>query len=65
MQEQGTAQYLRVKAVAKRFDVSPSTIYRAIKSGRLDSVTIGGTVRIPAAAIRGFVAGTASPGEVA
>lgn len=45
------ARYLRVKDVAARFDVSPSTIYRAIEAGELEAVRIGGTVRIAVAAV--------------
>lgn len=55
MQNEGTpAEYLRVKAVAERFDVSPSTIYRAIKAGELDALQIGGNVRIPANSVTAF-----------
>jgi excisionase family DNA binding protein len=47
----------RVKAVAEMFDVSVSTIYRAVESGQLDALKIGtgkGALRIPDYAIRAF-----------
>jgi len=49
----------RVKTVAEMFDVSPSTIYRAIETGRLEALQIGargarGSVRIPDYAVRAF-----------
>lgn len=56
MQVEGTRMY-RVKAVAEMFDVSVSTIYRAIEAGHLDVLKIGtgkGSIRITADAIRAF-----------
>jgi excisionase family DNA binding protein len=58
MQSQVTRLY-RVKAVAEMFDVSPSTIYRAIEAGKLEALKIGvgtarGSVRIPEWALRPF-----------
>ncbi len=49
----------RVKAVAEMFDVSTSTIYRAIEAGKLEALQIGsgssrGSVRIPEYALRTF-----------
>jgi excisionase family DNA binding protein len=49
----------RVKAVAEMFDVSESTIYRAIESGKLDALKVAGinkrgSLRIPASAIEAF-----------
>lgn len=41
MQSKATRLY-RVKAVAEMFDVHPSTIYRAIESGKLRALRIGG-----------------------
>ncbi|WP_018684745.1 helix-turn-helix domain-containing protein [Actinokineospora enzanensis] len=55
MQDQGTPQYYRVKAVAKMLDVHSSTIYRAVDSGELDALKIGRSVRIPADAVKAFV----------
>lgn len=48
---------LRVKTVAEMFDVSPQTIYRAIKSGRLDALKLGTgrAVRIPEYAVRAYM----------
>lgn len=37
---------MTVKETADFFGVSPRTIFRWIKSGKLDSVKIGGVVRI-------------------
>lgn len=54
MQTQGT-RYLRVSTLAEMFDVSPATIYRAIRNGQLDAVRIGGSVRVPESALAGFV----------
>lgn len=56
MQIEDTRMY-RVKAVAEMFDVSTSTIYRAIESGQMDALKIGtgkGSLRIPGYAISAF-----------
>ncbi|MGI9000258.1 MAG: helix-turn-helix domain-containing protein [Pseudonocardia sp.] len=55
MQVEGT-RYLRVKSVAEMFDVSEASIYRAIRSGQLDALRIGGSVRVPSDALRVFTA---------
>jgi excisionase family DNA binding protein len=58
MQVNGT-RMLRVRAVADMFDVSVSTIYRAIEAGQLASLKIGsgkGAIRIPAHAVEAFAA---------
>jgi excisionase family DNA binding protein len=50
-------KYLRVAAVAARFDVDDTTIYRDIKAGRLRAIRIGkgrGTVRVPADALADY-----------
>jgi len=47
----------RVRAVAEMYDVSVSTIYRAIESGQLDALRIGtgkGAIRIPESALSAF-----------
>jgi excisionase family DNA binding protein len=47
----------RVKDVARHFDVSVSTIYRAIESGQLDALKLGrgqGTVRVPGSAVLAY-----------
>jgi excisionase family DNA binding protein len=47
----------RVRAVAERYDVSVSTIYRAIASGQLAALRVGsgkGAVRIPESALPAF-----------
>lgn len=56
MQTQGTRMY-RVRAVAEMYDVSVSTIYRAIESGQLTALKIGigkGALRIPEYALAAF-----------
>ncbi|MEU4801055.1 helix-turn-helix domain-containing protein [Actinosynnema sp. NPDC023587] len=53
MQDKGTRMF-RVKAVADMFDVHPATIYRAIKSGDLDALKVGGSIRITEDALRVF-----------
>jgi len=63
MKASGTRMY-RVKAVAELFDVSVSTIYRAIESGQLQALKIGtgkGALRIPEHAIEIFAKECASP----
>jgi excisionase family DNA binding protein len=63
MQVNGT-RMLRVRAVAEMFDVSVSTIYRAIESGQLVSLKIGtgkGAIRVPQEALEAFVAVCTSP----
>ena len=53
MQVDGTRLY-RVKDVAKHFDVSVATIYRAIESGQLSALKLGtgsGTLRVTGAAV--------------
>ena len=56
MQAEGTRMF-RVKAVAERFDVSVSTIYRAIESGQLVALKLGvgkGSLRITEHALAAF-----------
>lgn len=56
MQGERTRMF-RVRAVAEMFDVSVSTIYRAIEAGQLTALKIGtgkGAVRIPESAVREF-----------
>ena len=56
MQNEITRMF-RVKAVAEMYDVSVSTIYRAIESGQLDAYRIGsgsGAIRIPEWALSAF-----------
>jgi excisionase family DNA binding protein len=58
MQAEDTRVY-RVKAVAKMFDVSVATIYRAVESGQLDALRIGSAVRIPEQALNTYRAACA------
>ena len=57
MQVERTRLY-RVKAVAEALDVSPATIYRAVKSGALRAVRVGtssGAVRISGQALSEYM----------
>lgn len=61
MHDNGTRVY-RVKAVAEMFDVSVSTIYRAIELGQLEALRLGkgkGAVRVPERALSTFEAACA------
>jgi excisionase family DNA binding protein len=65
MRSERTRLY-RVKAVAEMFDVSVSTIYRAIESGELFALKIGGgkgAVRVPEWAIVAFEESCAARAE--
>ena len=56
MQAEGTRMY-RVKDVAKHFDVSVATIYRAIESGQLNAVKLGtgkGMLRVTEASMAAY-----------
>lgn len=65
MQVEDTRNY-RVGEVAEHFNVSASTIYRAIESGLLDALRLGTAVRVPGWAVlaytetcgQAYVAGT-------
>lgn len=46
---------LKVRTVAARLDVSNSTVRRMVKSGRLPHVMVGGSLRIPAAAVDALI----------
>jgi excisionase family DNA binding protein len=50
MQVEDTRNY-RVAEVAEHFNVSVSTIYRAIESGQLDALRLGTAVRVPGWAV--------------
>jgi excisionase family DNA binding protein len=49
----------RVGVVAQMYEVSPATIYRAIKAGALEALKIGRSVRIPERALARFEIGCA------
>jgi excisionase family DNA binding protein len=56
MQFESTRMY-RVREVAEHFDVSVTTIYRAIESGQLDALKLGtgkGTLRVSGAAVAAY-----------
>lgn len=56
MQNEATRMF-RVNAVAEMYDVSPNTIYRAIRAKQLEAFRIGtgkGAIRIPEHALRVF-----------
>lgn len=50
------AEYLKVREVADGLRVSPLTIYRAIREGRLEAVRLGGNgpLRVPASALETY-----------
>lgn len=57
----------RVKDVAGHFDVSVSTIYRAIESGQLDALKLGtgqGTLRVPGSAVLAYAETAAYEGAL-
>ncbi|HEX6353212.1 excisionase family DNA-binding protein [Actinophytocola sp.] len=65
MQVKSTSQFLRVRVIAARLDVSVATIYRAIESGKLPAVRVGsgrGALRVPAGAVDAYVASCQSSG---
>jgi excisionase family DNA binding protein len=53
MQVDSTRNY-RVSEVAEHFNVSASTIYRAIESGLLDALRLGTAVRVPGLAVLAY-----------
>jgi excisionase family DNA binding protein len=53
MQVEDTRMY-RVGEVAEHFNVSVSTIYRAIESGQLDALRLGTAVRVPGWAVLAY-----------
>lgn len=56
MQVESTRMY-RVREVAEHFDVSVTTIYRAIESGQLDALKLGtgkGALRVTGAAVAAY-----------
>jgi excisionase family DNA binding protein len=53
MQVEDTRMY-RVGEVAEHFNVSASTIYRAIESGLLDALRLGSAVRVPGWAVLAY-----------
>jgi excisionase family DNA binding protein len=46
---------LTPREIAELINRRPWTVYRLIRSGDLPSVTIGGTLRVPAAAIQQLI----------
>lgn len=48
---------LKVRTVASRLDVSEWTVRRMVKSGHLPHVMVGGSLRIPAAAVDALIEG--------
>lgn len=58
MQDQATPRVFRVSAVAGMYDVSKSTIYRAVGTGQLDALRLGtgkGAIRILEPALTAWV----------
>ncbi len=50
------ALLLKVEAAAARLGVGRSTLYETIRRGEIESVLIGRSRRIPAAAVEAYVA---------
>mgnify|MGYP003140991412 CR=1 FL=1 len=48
---------LAVKEVAERLNVSPRTIQRLVKAGKLRAYRVGGQLRIPEAALKEMMLG--------
>lgn len=44
--EEGKSKYLKVSDVARTLNVSPMTIYRQIKAGKLRALRVGNSMRI-------------------
>jgi excisionase family DNA binding protein len=53
---------LRVKAAAQRLDISVSQAYVLIERGELEAVRVGGSLRVPVAAIDRIANGERSTG---
>lgn len=48
-------EYTTVKATARRWKVSPMTVYRLVESGQLRALRLGNrTIRIPVEAVEDF-----------
>ncbi len=45
------SRYLRIEEVAQRLGIGRSTAYRHIQAGRIPSIRIGGSVRVPERAL--------------
>jgi len=48
-------QMLTVREVAERLRVSPATVYRWVRRGKLEALRIGGTTRIEEEALSEFI----------
>jgi len=46
---------LTVREVAERLKVSPMTVYRWIKRGRLEALQVDGTIRVEEEALNEFI----------
>jgi excisionase family DNA binding protein len=58
--DQAGEKLWRAEQVAQRFEISRSKTFELLKEGRLRSVRIGGSRRIPESAVREFLAGLES-----
>jgi excisionase family DNA binding protein len=57
-------KYWPVSTVSRRLDVSPKTVRKLIKSGRLEAVKVGSRYRISSTAVEDFLgASTVEPDE--
>lgn len=48
-------EWLTVKAVARKLNVHPNTVYEIIRSGALKAVRIGRTIRIPSKYLEEYI----------
>lgn len=44
-------ELLSAKQIAERWHVHPSTVYRLVKSGRLEGLKLGGSLRVTASSV--------------
>lgn len=55
---------LRVSKVAERLDCSKSTLYSMIRDGKLPTVTIGRSIRVPVSDLEAWLAQSRRGGHV-
>jgi excisionase family DNA binding protein len=56
MDSVGEVLLLKADALARRLSLGRSTVYELMASGELPTVRIGGSVRVPAAALEKWIA---------
>jgi excisionase family DNA binding protein len=63
LQEFGNAQYLTVAEIASAMFVSRMTVYRLVQSGELPAVRFGRSYRVPAMALKEYLADRPAAGQ--